>query len=157
MSIRITMEPVEPGREEVVVRYSEMTPELSAALDLLSGGGAPRRLAGVEQNAAEVGGQEQRLFAPADALYFESVDAAVYAYLPESVLRVREKLDELLTLCEPLGFVRCSRTMLVNIRRIERLRSVSGGRILATLEGGENIIISRKYAGELRGRLTAGR
>lgn len=148
--MKVELEKVPPGGEGALIKYSELTPEIEAAIELLSGG--QKKLSGTVE-----GGSEQKLFTPSEALYFESVDSAVYAYLAGDVLRLREKLETLLSLCEPLGFIRCSRTMLVNIRRIERLKSVSGGRILATMENGEGIMISRRYASGLRERLLSGR
>ena len=51
------------------------------------------------------------------------------------------------------GFFRCSKSMMLNIYRIERLKSMPGKRIDATMDNGEHIVISRRYAGELRNRL----
>ena len=40
--------------------------------------------------------------------------------------------------------------MIINIYRIEKLKSESGNRIDAMMDNGEHVIISRRYAKELR-------
>ena len=40
--------------------------------------------------------------------------------------------------------------MIINIDKVERLKSLSSNRIDATMEGGEHILISRTYASEFR-------
>ena len=48
-----------------------------------------------------------------------------------------------------------ARNCLVNLCRIAGLRPYVGGRLLARLDNDEEIVISRKYAGEIRKRLDA--
>ena len=69
-----------------------------------------------------------------DILYLESVEGVTYFYTKKEVYR-------------------CSKSMMLNIYRIERLKSMPGKRIDATMDNGEHIVISRRYAGELRNRL----
>lgn len=147
---KVTLRQVSPDDEEIIIKYSELTPKLEAAIELLSD--SPRRLYGTAD-----GETEKQLFNPSEALYFESVDSYVYVYLADKVLRVQGKLDGLLVMLERRGFIRCSRTMIVNIYKIARLKSEAGGRILASLENGEQILISRRYASGLRERLMNGR
>ena len=40
--------------------------------------------------------------------------------------------------------------LIINIYRIEKLKSESGNRIDAMMDNGEHVIISRRYAKELR-------
>lgn len=51
------------------------------------------------------------------------------------------------------GFFRCSKSMVINIYRINKLKSMSGNRIDVTMDNGEHVIISRRYAKELRSTL----
>ena len=53
-------------------------------------------------------------------------------------------------------FFRCSKSMIINIDKVERLKSLSSNRIDATMEGGEHILISRTYASEFRRILKGG-
>lgn len=144
--MKITLQKIDSGQEEVIVRYRHMTPEISQAVKLLSG--SSDRLAGTK-------GEDGRVyhFMPGEVFYFESVDGATYAYLEKETYRVREKLEEILCRYGEQGIVRCARTMAVNLYRVEWLKSQSGGRILAELANGERVLISRKYAQALRERL----
>lgn len=149
--MKITLEKIEEGEEELIVRYREMDTRLEAILHLAQGQG--EKLSGIRE------GLEGQIFllSPEDIYYFESVDGMVYAYLQDSVYRIQEGLNDLLNRYESRGFFRCSRTMLVNIYRITYLKSETEGRILATLNNGEKIMISRKYAILLRSLLKRGR
>lgn len=147
--MKIRLQRVALGEEEIIIRYHEMTREVSDAVRMLSGSGL--RLEGTLEEPGRV-----YYFAPEDVFYFESVDGVVYACLEKEVYRVREKLEEITARYGELGIVRCARTMAVNLYKIEWLKSQPGGRILACLLNGENVVISRKYREELRARLRQG-
>ena len=147
--MKITMQQVEKGCEEIVIRYSERNAEVSAVLELLEARAA--QMCGVSEETGET-----VMFPISDIYYFESVDAVLYAYLESDVYRVEGRIDTIADRCASHGFARSSRVMAVNLYRIDRLRSIGAGRIMATMMNGENIEISRKYAGELRRRLRGG-
>lgn len=147
--MKITLQKVDREDEEIIIKYHEMTREISDVVKMLSGSG--RRLSGTEE-----GERQTYYFAPEEAYYYESVDGATYAYLERKVCRIKEKLEDLLYQYGNLGIVRCSRTMAVNLYKVEWLQSQPGGRILATLQNGERIVISRKYAVSFRKQLKKG-
>lgn len=142
--MKLTIQQINSGEEEMIVRYREMTEKLEAIIRFVEG--QEERITGISIKD----GRTIHLLTPGEILYFESVDGGVFAYLQEGVYRVKENLYELLGKYEETGFFKCSRTMLVNIYRMEYLKSEPGGRILAVLSNGEKIMISRRYAGELR-------
>ena len=90
---------------------------------------------------------------PKDIYYFEYVDAKIFAYTSDKVCRITISLDNLEKMLESQSFFRCSKAMIVNLKHIERFKSVMGNRIIATLENQEEVIISRHYAKLLRGYL----
>lgn len=147
--MKITMQQVEKGCEEIVIRYSEKNAEVSAVLELLEARSA--QMCGTHEDTGD-----SVMFPISDIYYFESVDSVLYAYLRDAVYRVEGRLDSIADRYASHGFARSSRVMAVNLYRIDRLKSIGAGRILATMENGENIEISRKYAGELRRRLRGG-
>jgi len=109
----------EPGAEkEIVVRYDVMDAELRATLDLLNF--RARRL------AVEDGGT-LRLLEPPEILYCESVDDRTFAYTASGVYRVGQTLTAIAESFAPLGFVRCSKSMAVNLHAIETLKSGVNG------------------------------
>lgn len=139
--MKLTMNRITEGREEVIIRYREMTPRIEAIAGMVQGTG---------QKLMVFSGEERLLISPEDILYLESVEGISWAYLPDKVCRVNEGLGQLAALYAGRGFFRCSKSMVLNIHRISSLKSEPGSRIRATMENGEQVMISRKYAGQLR-------
>ena len=83
------------------------------------------------------------------------VDGRSFAYTGDAVLEMPLRLCELEERLVDAGFVKVARSCLVNLCRITGLRPYVGGRLLARLDNDEEIVISRKYAGEIRKQLDA--
>lgn len=98
----------------------------------------------------------ETLLVPAsEVLYFESVDRRTFAYTSSAVLMVPYRLYELEERYAPSGFERIAKSCIVNLCRVDALCPYVGGRLLATLDNGEKVIVSRGYAGNVRTRLSA--
>lgn len=145
--MKVSIERIAGGEEEIIIRCKEITEEILALRYSLEN--RESRIEGIMTD----GSGQVKLLELESIYYFESVDGVVFTYLEEGVCRIRESLQEILSCYEAEGVFRCSRTMVVNIYKMEQLKSEPGGKILATLSNGERIMISRKYAGELRKRL----
>lgn len=85
-----------------------------------------------------------------DIYYFEGVDNKVYAYLKNQVYEIRNKLYELEEIYCKKKFFRCSKSILVNLLKIECVKPALNGRFNAKLLNGEQIIISRQYVPDLK-------
>lgn len=85
-----------------------------------------------------------------DVYYFEGVDNKVYAYLKNQVYEIKNKLYELEELHKKRKFFRCSKSVLVNLLKIECVKPALNGRFTARLLNGEQVIISRQYVPELK-------
>lgn len=145
--MKYTIQQIKDGEDEVILRYRERTPEVKRICNFLQG--EARRLRGFKE-------QEQVLLEPTEILYIESVDGKTFAYTEAEVLRTEYTLNRLEQLLDGINFFRCSKSMIMNIDRVERLRSLPSNRIEATMRGGEKILISRTYASEFRKRLRGG-
>ncbi|MBR3042951.1 MAG: LytTR family transcriptional regulator DNA-binding domain-containing protein [Oscillospiraceae bacterium] len=88
-----------------------------------------------------------------DVFYFEANESRVFAYYHSAVYEVKYKLYELETMLGALDFVRCSKSMIVNMEKIEYLSPLFSGRLEAHLKNGEKIVISRQYVHHLKIRL----
>ncbi|NMC55885.1 MAG: LytTR family transcriptional regulator [Eubacteriaceae bacterium] len=88
-----------------------------------------------------------------DALYFDSVDKTSFIYTMDNVYETALKLYEIEERLSGMGFFRSSKSQIVNIAKISSLCPDFGGRIEVTLQNGEKLIVSRKYAKELKERL----
>lgn len=143
-SLKVTLQQIEKGNEEVIVRYRQMTERLEHIVEYLEG--QNEKLSGTKDG--------QHFFVNIqDILYLESVEGVTYFYTKKEVYRTGYTLALFEALYAQEGFFRCSKSMMLNIYRIEKLKSMPGNRIDATMDNGEHIVISRRYAGELRNLL----
>jgi DNA-binding LytR/AlgR family response regulator len=85
-----------------------------------------------------------------DIYYFEGVDNKVYAYLKDHVYEVKNKLYELEEDYHNRTFFRCSKSILVNLLKVECVKPALNGRFTAKLLNREEVIISRQYVPELK-------
>ncbi|WP_019779328.1 LytTR family DNA-binding domain-containing protein [Streptococcus sobrinus] len=145
--MKLRLEKVPRGPEEVIVRYQRMTPTIQAICDLLEED-RPRILVSNQ-------GENSYLFLD-EILYFETVDGKTFAYSRDAVYEVGQTLKNLAASYSNKGFFRVAKSLLVNIYRIASFKSQSFGRIEASLDNGEVVIISRRYASQLRQVLEEG-
>jgi len=85
-----------------------------------------------------------------DILYLESVDDKVFAYTRDMVVKLDVTLYGFSNEIADESFFRCSKSMIINVNKVSALKSLSSNRIDATLENGEHIMISRRYASDFR-------
>lgn len=88
-----------------------------------------------------------------DVYYFEANENRVFAYCRSDVYEIKYKLYELEEHFSSLDFARCSKSMIVNLEKIEYLSPLFSGKMEAHLKNGENIVISRQYIQSLKKRL----
>lgn len=88
-----------------------------------------------------------------DVFYFESNENRVFAYYHSEVYEVKYKLYELEEMFGALDFIRCSKSMIVNMEKIEYLSPLFSGKLEAHLKNGEKVIISRQYVRNLKAKL----
>ena len=93
---------------------------------------------------------------PNDVFYFESVERKTFCYTSNEVYETELKLYETLELFFEADFMRISKSCVVNLNRIKSIRPDFGGKIIATMQNGERIFVSRQYASELKLKLGIG-
>lgn len=145
--MKLRLEHISDGQEEVIVRYRQMTPTVQAISDLVSQG--REKILGRSE-------QGERYLLLDDILYFESIDSKTFAYTQKDVYQVAYSLKDLVSTYAFKGFFRSAKAMVLNLYRIQYFSSQSFGRIEATLDNGEHVLISRKYANKLRQVLQEG-
>lgn len=129
---------------EILIRSPKLTPELEqilAALHLL------------ERKITVTNGEETTVLDAAEIIYAESVDRKTFVYTGTDCLETKLRLYELEELLEPCGFLRVSKSCLVQARRIRSIKSDLARKLRLTLETGEQIIVSRQYADALKHHL----
>ena len=99
----------------------------------------------------------EKLIVGADKiLYIESVDKKTFLYTEDKVLSTEKRLYELEEILDRADFFRCSKSVIVNLNKITRLKPEITRNILATLSNGEVVVVSRRYATELKKKLGIG-
>lgn len=85
-----------------------------------------------------------------DVFYIEGVDNRVFIYCENQVYETRQKLYELEEALKEKHFLRVSKSVLLNLMKIEAIKPSLNSRFVAVLQNGEQVIVSRKYVPELK-------
>ena len=96
---------------------------------------------------------EQHLLDVKDILYIDTADKKTFLYTEKSVYESALRLYELEDSLRELDFLRAGRSAIVNFRRIKSIRPELGGRLVVTMDNGEQVYVSRQYAGEMKDKL----
>lgn len=129
---------------EIIISCRKLTPEIEKLL-------ATIRVLNQQMMAVKDG--ETYILDVAGIVYIESVDRKTFVYTEKDCYESKLKLYEMeQRLCEG-GFFRVSKSCLVNIHFIRSLRNDINRKIRLTLESGEQIMVSRQYADEIKARL----
>lgn len=129
---------------EIVINSRSLTPEIERIIATL-------RI--LDQQIMAVKNDEAYILDVARIVYIESVDRKTFVYTKEDCFESKLKLYEIeQQLCQA-GFLRVSKSCLVQLKFIRSLKSELDRKIRLTLENSEQIIVSRQYADELKHRL----
>ena len=85
-----------------------------------------------------------------EILYIESVDKKTFLYTTGHVLQTEKRLYELEELLDEKTFFRASKSVIVNLNKITKLKPEVTRNILATLTNGEVIVISSRNVKALK-------
>lgn len=126
---------------ELILYYEELTSEVKAAIAFMEK--SQKRLVGKAEG-------EVLVFSPDEVLYFEKVDEKTFAYTDGDVIQLDMSLYSIEIMLDDARYFRCSKSMIVNVSKVSKLKSLPSNRIDVTLTNGEHIIISRTYASDFR-------
>lgn len=96
---------------------------------------------------------ERHLLDVKDILYIDTADKKTFLYTQKAVYESALRLYELEDALRELDFMRAGRSVIVNFRRIQSIRPELGGRLLLTMDNGEQVYVSRQYAQEMNKKL----
>ena len=131
------------SEESALIRAVEVTENIQYAVDVLENN--CRSLAVTRDN--------ETFMVRTDMIYYaESVDKRSYVYTKENCYETKLRLYEMEEQLNA-NFFRCSKALIVNIRKIKSVYSEINGRMIAKLLNGEEIVISRSYVKDLKRKL----
>lgn len=133
--------------EQVIIECVDMNPQVHAIQSYVTSLGTT--LSGIYEN--RIYG-----FSLFDVHYFEAVEERVFAYTPTKVYELKTRLYELEHAYAEKGFVRVSKSLLMNLMALDSLSPALNGRFTAHMKNKEKLIISRQYVPEIKRILLGG-
>lgn len=143
--MKIVIEEPSAGQEEqVIIRCRKISKELLQFITNLK-----------TQNHTMIGfdGNDIHRIDPSHIYYFEAVDNKVFIYCHVKVFESKCKLYEIEGIFSNSDFLRVSKSVILNIKRITFLSPAFNGRFEASLDNNEKVIISRQYVPDLKEKL----
>lgn len=89
-----------------------------------------------------------------DVYYFEAVDKRTFVYCKKDVFDIKQKLYQIEEMFAYSDFLRISKSVIINISKIQTVYPMLSGRFEAQLDNGEKISISRQYVPALRKKIS---
>lgn len=142
--MKVNLEQVKSKEEEeAIIKAVTVTDEITGAIELLEGG---------SKGIAVIKDDQVHIIKASAVYYIESVDKKTFVYTKDVCYDCKYRLYELETM---LGgyFMRCSKSMIINLKKVRNVKSQLSGRIDATLINDEIVVISRGYVKEVKRRL----
>ncbi len=129
---------------EVTIAYREITPSVQRVSEYVRN--VERTILCKKDN------EEYGIFIN-DIFYFESVDKKVFAYCEKEVYRTNDKLYELEEMLSQSGFVRVSKSVLINVEKLTGIKTLANSKLEAKLSNGESVCVTRKYLKDIKNKL----
>jgi DNA-binding LytR/AlgR family response regulator len=132
-----------PGEEDsITISVKNMTDNILRAINLIK-----------SPDGLTVFLDSEALILPlTDVYYIESVDLKTFVYAQKIVYQSRMKLYEIEEQLKENDFLRISKQVIVNVKKIKSVTPAGNSRFQATLKNGEKVLISRQYVPALKAR-----
>lgn len=128
--------------ERVDIYYSNMRPVIKQLIDTVNS--ERPSLKGRPADEDEDDGEEI-LLDPKDIYYLDHIDRKLFAYTRNGVFRLMNTLASCEEMLWNYGFVRVSKSNLINIFKIKQLKPDLNMKVYASFDNGERICINRSY------------
>ena len=143
--MKIIIEDIGPDEdEEIIIRCREVDESI---LQLVNG------LKIKKEKLAVKNGERILQIEPGEIYYFEAVDNKVFLYMQNSVYETKLKLYELERRFAGTDFFRVSKSVILNLAKVENFYPSFNGRFEALMKNGERVVISRQYVPLLKRKL----
>ena len=129
---------------EVIIKYPQKDKQVDRIIDFLQS---------FDMQIKCVGNNAGQMINILDIYYIESVDKKTFVYLENAVYRTDFRLYQLKDKLKSYGFVQISKSCILNINTLERIRPLFNSRMEATLKNGEKVNINRNYLNGVKNAL----
>jgi len=137
----IIQKPNDDEKDSIIVRCRYVDPDLIALLNAA--------VSHKGKLVAHLNGNTH-LLSPTDVYYIDTVDSKTFLYCENTVYDSKQKLYELEEFLEYHDFLRVSKSLIINLRKVKFLSPAFHGRLQAELKNGEKVVISRQYVPALK-------
>ena len=129
---------------DVVINCNQLSPEIERVLATL-------RI--LNQQMMVTKDNETHILDVPEIIYVEAIDRKTFVYTKNDIYESKLKLYEMEEKLIQCGFFRVSKSCLVQLQYIKSLKNDIDRKIRLTLKSGEQIMVSRQYADEMKRRL----
>ena len=128
--------------ERVDIYYSNMRPLIRQLVDTVN---SDRPSLSGRPADEDLDDGEEILLDPKDIYYLDHIDRKLFAYTKDGVFRLMSTLASCEEMLWNYGFVRVSKSNLINIYRIKQLKPDLNMKVYASFDNGKRICINRSY------------
>lgn len=129
---------------DVVINCNQLSPEIERILATL-------RI--LNQQLMVTKENETYILDVSEIIYVEAIERKTFVYTQNEIYESKLKLYEMEEKLIQCGFFRVSKSCLVQLKYIKSLKNDVDRKIRLTLKSGEQIMVSRQYADEMKKRL----
>ena len=128
--------------EHVDIYFANMRPVIRQLIDTVN---ADRPKLSGRPADEDLDDGEEILLDPREIYYLDHIDRKLFAYTKNGVYRLMNTLAACEEMLWNYGFVRVSKSNLINIYKIKQLRPDLNMKVYASFDNGERICINRSY------------
>lgn len=126
---------------EVTIEYRDLTENVKRVSDFVRS---------VDQSITCRKNDEEFSIPVNDIFYVESVDKKAFVYCESEVYQSGLRLIELEEVLARAGFVRVSKSAILNVEKLRGVKNLANSKLEALLVNDERICVSRKYLKDIR-------
>lgn len=126
---------------EVLVKYASMSEEVEHLITLLRN---------VDVKVKCRYDRQEKYVNASDIYYIESVDKKTFVYVRKEVYQTEFSLQEIEKKLQSAGFVRISKSCVLNTHYLDAIKPLVNSRLEATLQNGERVYVTRKYLSAIK-------
>ena len=128
--------------EHVDIYYTNMRPVIKQLIDTVN---SERPTLSGRPADEDLDDGEEMILDVKEVYYFDYTDRKLFAYTKEGVYRIMSTLASCEEMLWNYGFVRVSKSNLINIYKIRQLKPDMNMKVYASFDNGERICVNRSY------------
>ncbi len=128
--------------EKVDIHYTNMRPVIKQLIDTVN---SERPTLSGRPADEDIDDGEEIILDAKEIYYLDYVDRKLFAYTKDGVFRIMNTLANCEEMLWNYGFVRVSKSNLINIYKIKQLKPEVNMKVYASFDNGDKICINRSY------------